>query len=138
MIETLYRTRNPQTVGWAHQCFEMAMGEVTVDHQLGYYVRETQCWFDGAKKRIIRIQYTLSPREGFPSVEQAEKRYEAQKVFRARQGYVHCYAPRYEATKPSRYTRIEIPAAPVLPEEPQPVAQVGEQCEGAPPAGEAV
>ena len=76
---------------------------------------------------------------GRRNVEQAEKRYEAQKVFRARQGYVHCYAPRFEIPKPSRYTRIEIPPAPVSPEESPPAAQASDATfDAIPPAEEAV
>jgi len=122
MTETLYRTKNPHPLSWAQQCFEMAMGEIVVDEQTGYYVRETQCWFDAAKNRVIRIQYTLSPREGFATVEEAQKRYEAQKIFRARRGYVHCYNPRHEPARPARYMRIEIPVADLLPEETKPEA----------------
>ena len=112
MTETLYRSKTPDLQAWAQQYFELALGEETVDDQLGYFVRETQCWFDPVKKETIRTQYTLSPRGGFATLDEAQNRYDAQKMFRARRGYLHCYAPRYEFAKKVRYTRVEIPVEP--------------------------
>jgi hypothetical protein len=112
MIETLYKTKTPEAFAWTEQHFELTLGEKKVDGRLGYFVRETQCWWDPAGKRTVRVQYTLSPREGFATIEEAQGRYDSQKTFRARRGFVHCFAPRYEATKRSKYVRIEVPAEP--------------------------
>lgn len=109
MIETLYRRKSPETA-WHEEYFELTMGEETVDDQLGYFVRETQCWWDAAGKRTVRVQYTLSPRGGFATAEEAHERYELQRATRAQLGFVHSFAPRYHAAGRCRYERIEIPA----------------------------
>jgi hypothetical protein len=108
-IETLYRRKSPETA-WHEEYFELTMGEQTVDDQLGYFVRETQCWWDAAGKRTVRVQYTLSPRGGFATLEEAHERYELQRATRARRGFVHSFAPRYHAAGRYKYVRIEIPA----------------------------
>ena len=82
MIETLYKTKTLQLTPWRQEFFELSLGEQTVDGQVGYFVRETQCWWDGITNRPLRIQYTLSPREGFATREEAEARYQLQRVNR--------------------------------------------------------
>lgn len=109
MIETLYRRKSPDTA-WHEQYFELTMGEETVDNQLGYFVRETQCWWDVAGKRTVRVQYTLSPRGGFATPEEAQERYDLQRTTRARRGFVHSFAPHYQASGRFEYVRIEIPS----------------------------
>src|SRR5215471_12058339 len=106
MIETLYKTKIPQTTDWRDQFFELALGEQTVDGQPGYFVRETQCWWDAAAQRTVRVQYTLSPREGFPTIEEARACYDLHRINRARRGFVHCFTPRYDAAKKHRYMLI--------------------------------
>lgn len=118
MIETLYKTKVPQTTDWREQFFEFALGEQTVDGQPGYFVRETQCWWDPASQRTVRVQYTLSPREGFLTIEEAQACYEQHKMNRARRGFVHSFTPRYDAAKKHRYVLIQVPAE-ITPEKPQ-------------------
>jgi len=107
MTETLYRTR-PNTTTIREEYFELSMGEQTVDGQLGYFVRETQCWWDPTGKRTVRVQYTLSPREGFLTVEVAHESYQQRRMDRARRGFVHSFIPCYESGKRNRYVRIEV------------------------------
>ena len=109
MIETLYKKKIPDTTDWRDQFFELALGEQTVDGQPGYFVRETQCWWDASSQRTVRVQYTLSPRQGFVTIEEARTCYESQKISRARRGFVHSYTPRFEAAKKNRYALIPIP-----------------------------
>lgn len=73
-------------------------------------MRETHCWWDSAAKRTVRVQYTLSPRLGFSTFEEACARYNLQRTERARRGFVHSFIPRYEANQKCRYLRIEIAA----------------------------
>ena len=112
MVETLYKTKVPQTTGWRDQFFELSMGDQKVDGQHGYFVRETQCWWDATAQRTVRVQYTLSPREGFMSLEEAQACYQSCKINRARRGFVHSFAPRYDASKKNRYVLIQIPVEP--------------------------
>lgn len=107
MIETLYKTNPPKLSSATEQYFELSLGEQTVDGQLGYFVRETHCWWDASAQRTIRVQYTLSPRAGFATVEEASERYNQQRIVRARRGFVHSFIPRYEASRRCRYVRIE-------------------------------
>jgi hypothetical protein len=107
MIETLYKTKTPKPTPWRQEFFELSLGEQTVDGQLGYFVRETHCWWDGAADRTLRVQYTLSPREGFATIEEAQARYQLQRTERARRGFVHSFIPCYDATKKNRYVLIE-------------------------------
>lgn len=108
MMETLYKTKALQPTAWRQEFFELALGEQTVDGQLGYFVRETQCWWDGLANRTLRVQYTLSPREGFATFEEAEARYQIQRMDRARRGFVHSFTPRYDSTKKSKYVLIDM------------------------------
>jgi len=108
MIETLYKTKILQPTAWRQEFFELALGEQTVDGQLGYFVRETQCWWDAATNRTLRVQYTLSPRVGFATIEEAQARYQLQRMDRARRGFVHSFTPRYDSTRKNRYVLIEI------------------------------
>lgn len=117
LIETLYKSKAPDFASWCEQCFELTLGEETVDGKLGYFVRETQCRWDAAQKHTVRIQYTLSPRGGFATIDEAHDAYKQQRATRARRGYVHSYAPCFEATtRHHRYARIEI-AAEAAPED---------------------
>jgi len=108
MIETLYRTRTPHASAWREDCFELSIGEQTVDGQRGYFVRETQCWWDVTAKRTVRVQYTLSPREGFLTIEEARARYEQQRMSRALRGFIHSFTPCYDTASKHKYLRIEI------------------------------
>lgn len=108
MIETLYKTKTPKPTSWRQEFFELSLGEQTVDGQLGYFVREMHCWWDGAANNsTLRVQYTLSPREGFATIEEAQARYQSQRMERARRGFVHSFIPCYDATKKNRYLLIE-------------------------------
>lgn len=111
LIETLYKTKTPETTAWAGHFFELTVGEETVDGKVGYFVRETQCRWDPVAKHVVRVQYTLSPRGGFATVEEAQEKYQQQRVTRAQRGFIHCYAPNYEASKHRKYQRIEIATA---------------------------
>ena len=124
MIETLYRTKRLQLTPWRQEFFELSLGEQTVDGQVGYFVRETQCWWDGITNHPLRIQYTLSPREGFATREEAEARYQLQRVNRARRGFVHSFTPRYDSTKKYKYVLIE--AAPESAAKPETAVQTGD------------
>lgn len=117
MIETLYKKKVPDSTDWRDQFFELSLGEQTVDGQPGYFVRETQCWWDATTKRTVRVQYTLSPRQGFTMIEEARSCYESRRMDRARRGFVHSYTPRFESAKKNRYVLIQIPAEPEQKEE---------------------
>lgn len=111
MIETLYKTKTPQPTAPRQEFFELSLGRQTVDGQPGYFVREMQCWWDDVAKRMVRVQYTLSPREGFRTVEEAQERYQLQRANRAQRGFIHSFSPCYDAAKKNEYVRIEIAAA---------------------------
>lgn len=108
LIETLYKTKTPETTAWADHFFEFTLGEETVDGKLGYFVRETQCRWDPAAKHTVRIQYTLSPRGGFATVEEAYELYQQRRTGRAKRGFVHSYTPNFEAARHRKYVCIEI------------------------------
>ena len=108
MIETLYKTKTPEAFEWQGESYEFTLGEETVKGQVGYFVRETHCWWDTAAKRAVRIQYTLSPRGGFATLSEAQQRYDTQKLDRARRGFVHSFSPRYHAQQRCKYVRIEV------------------------------
>jgi hypothetical protein len=127
MTETLYRTKMPKPTAWQHEFFELTMGEQTVNGQHGYFVRETQCWWDGVASRTVRVQYTLSPHEGFVTIEEAHARYQLQRIHRARRGFVHSFTPRYESTKKHKYVLIKIAPQPAQEAE---IMQQAEAAEG--------
>lgn len=111
MTESLYKTKTPDVQAPGHQHYELSLGEETVDDRVGYFVREFHCWLAPAGRGLVRVQYTLSPRGGFATIEEARSRYDSQKLVRARHSYVHSYAPRYEPTIKFRYSKIEVPVA---------------------------
>lgn len=113
-IESLYRTRTPAAAA-PEEFFELSLGEQTVDGQLSYYVRATQCWWDPRAKRTVRVQYTLSPREGL-TIEKAYQLFQLQRIDRARRGYVHSFTPCYESSRNNKYVRIEVPPQATNPE----------------------
>lgn len=121
VVETLYRTKAPRLIQWRQESFELSLGEQTVDGELGYFVRETHCLCDGDVSRTLRVQYTLSPRKGFATMEEAQARYHLQRLERARRGFVHSFAPRYDSTKKSKYVLIEIVPKPERESIPLPV-----------------
>jgi hypothetical protein len=127
MIETLYKTKTPAAAAWIDHCFELSLGEQTVNGQLGYFVRETHCWWDAAAKREVRVQYTLSPKGGYGTPEEAYIRYELQRTNRAQRGFVHSFTPRYEATRGCKYARVEIPVW-TTSDEAQGGGESGEDC----------
>jgi len=110
MIETLYKTKTLQPTSWRQEFFELSLGEQTVDGQPGFFVRETHCWWSGLTDPVLRVRYTLSPRQGFATLEEARARYESQRRDRARRGFVHSFTPRYESTRKAKYVLIELPA----------------------------
>jgi hypothetical protein len=110
LIETLYKTKVPETSVYAGAHFELTIREETIDGRLVYFVYETECRWIEAAKYTVRVQYTLSPRGGFPTIEEAHERYKLQRTTRARSGFVHSYAPSYDAEKHRRYARIEVAA----------------------------
>ena len=124
MVETLYKTKIPEPAIWRQEFFELSLGEQTVGGQLGFFVRETQCWWDSVANRTVRVQYTLSPREGFATIEEAQARYQMQRLNRARRGFVHSFTPGYDATRKSKYVLIEI--APQAAEENESAEQQGD------------
>ena len=121
MVETLYRTKTPQPTAWRQESFELSLGEQTVDGQPGFFVRETHCWWDGSVSPALRVQYTLSPREGFATLEEAQARYRSQRLERARRGFVHSFVPCYDSSKKNKYVLIETP--PKAREESEPTEQ---------------
>lgn len=118
MTETLYRTKTPQPTAWRQEFFELSLGEQTVDGQLGFFVRETHCSWHGSGSPALRVQYTLSPREGFATLEEAQARYHSQRLERARRGFVHSFIPCYDSTKKNKYALIEIPPKAIAESEP--------------------
>jgi hypothetical protein len=70
------------------------------------------------------VQYTLSPREGFATMEEAEARYQLQRMNRARRGFVHSFTPRYDSTKKHNYVLIEAAAKSAA--KPETPAQTGD------------
>lgn len=115
LMETLYKTKIPQTTAWADHFFELTLGEESVDGKLGYFVRETHCRWDAAAQHTVRVQYTLSPRGGFLTIEEAHERYKQQRTTRAQRGFVHSYAPNYEAVIQRRkYVKLELASVPTI------------------------
>ena len=112
LIETLYKTKTPQSIRWRQESFELSLGEQTVGGELGYFVRETHCWCDADVSRTLRVQYTLSPHKGFATIEEARARFHSQKLERARRGFVHSFTPRYDSTRKNKYALIKIAPKP--------------------------
>lgn len=108
LVETLYKTRIPETTAWADHFFELTLGEETVAGKRGYFVREIQCRWDAIAKHTVRVQYTLSPHGGFATIEEAHERFKQQRTVRAQRGFIHSYTPNYEAVSRHRkYVKIE-------------------------------
>jgi hypothetical protein len=94
MLETLYKTRNPEGVPSAEaEYYELVLDQA--ENSRMYFVREMHGWWSEEQKRPIHNLKTLSPEEGYPTWDDAYKRYLEQRQHRARGGFVHSFSPHY-------------------------------------------
>jgi hypothetical protein len=97
--ETLYKTKSPATSPVLPEFYEIGFEAIRGEGRVEYRVIEIHGWWDDKEKRLIHRQETLKPDvgEGYPTYEEAQKRYADQKRHRAEGGFVHLF-------------RIEIPS----------------------------
>jgi hypothetical protein len=57
--------------------------------------------------RPINNLKTLSPDDGYPTWDEAHKRYMAQRLHRAKEGFVHSFSPHYYGQRKYEYELID-------------------------------
>jgi hypothetical protein len=90
---TLYKTDSPKD--FANGEYYQVRFESEVHPATGkqvFFVREKHGYFDNEQKRAVHPLTTLSPEEGFTTVEEAAERYEQQLKHRASGGFVHSFS----------------------------------------------
>jgi hypothetical protein len=107
MIETLYKTNNPEGVPPA-EYYELTLDEELVNGKLAYFVQERHGWWDEEQKRAIDNRKTLSPDEGYRTRDEANERYNEQRLARARGGFVHSFSPLLFGEKKYEYKQIRV------------------------------
>jgi len=75
---------------------------------VAYFVREFHGWWNDEEKKNKNSCTTLSPEEGYSTIEEAHERYKVQRLARARSGFVHSFSPHYYGEKPYEYELIQI------------------------------
>ena len=99
LAETLYKTNSPAASAAPPEFYEIGLTAVRGLGKVEYHVVEIHGWWDDNEKRLIHRVETLKPEvgEGYPTYEEAHRRYAKQKQHRAEGGFVHLF-------------RIEIPS----------------------------
>ncbi|MCU1304181.1 MAG: hypothetical protein JWQ87_4465 [Candidatus Sulfotelmatobacter sp.] len=64
-----------------------------------YFVRELHGWWSEERKEPIHSLETLSPEEGYTKLEDAHARYDQQRTFRAKGGFVHSFSVNFFGKK---------------------------------------
>ena len=91
--ETLYKTENPRDSDPAAEFYQLGLETVRVFGETEYRVIEMYGWWDDSEMETRNRVQTLRPEigEGYPAIEEALRRYEDQKKYRARSGFVHLF-----------------------------------------------
>jgi hypothetical protein len=91
--ETLYRTDSPRDSNPPAEFYEIGLETVRGFGRTEYRVIEIYGWWNDVEKRIENRVQTLKPElgEGYASFDEARQRYEEQKRYRARDGFIHLF-----------------------------------------------
>jgi len=106
MLETLYKTKDPETVPAEEaEYYELILDQA--EHSAQYFVREMHGWWSEEQKRPINNLKTLSPEEGYPTWDEAHKRYLEQRLHRAGEGFVHSFSPHFYGERKYEYKLVD-------------------------------
>ena len=91
--ETLYRTDSPRDSNPPAEFYEIGLETVRGFGRTEYRVIEIYGWWNNVEKRIENRVQTLKPElgEGYSSFDEARQRYEQQKQYRVRDGFIHLF-----------------------------------------------
>lgn len=92
MFETLYKTEAPKSFMDGGEYYQPSVDFEFRDGVRAFFVREKHGWWDEVKKEPANMTVTLSPDEGYPTLEEALDRYDQQLHYRASQGFVHAFS----------------------------------------------
>src|ERR1039457_1502034 len=109
MIETLYKTKDPQSSVGHGEFYELILDAGRVNSRIAYFVREKHGWWDEKGKRAVNVVNTLSPDEGYTTFEEAHERYTQQRLTRAKGGFVHSFSLNFFGKSPADYNYEYIP-----------------------------
>jgi hypothetical protein len=88
MFETLYKVKTPK--GFLDgEYYQASVNAEFVNGVVVFFVREKHGYFNDTEKRLVHLTVTLSPEDGYPTFEEAKKRYDEQVHHRAKEGFVH-------------------------------------------------
>jgi hypothetical protein len=91
--ETLYKIDSPIAANPPAEFYELGLETVRGCGKTEYRVIEIYGWWDDSEKKIRNRVDTLKPEfgEGYPTFDEAKKRYAEQKKYRARNGFIHLF-----------------------------------------------
>jgi NADH:ubiquinone oxidoreductase subunit E len=110
MLETLYKTRNPEELTPEKaEYYELILDQNQAGNGLMiYFVREMHGWWSEEDMKAIHHLTTLSPEEGYRSWQEAYERYKQQRASRALSGFVHSFSPHYYGERKYEYELIQV------------------------------
>jgi hypothetical protein len=93
MLQTLYKTKNPMKSVDEGEFYELVLKRYQVGGKSVFKVTETHGWWDEAGQRAVHLVKTLSPNEGFSTMQEAQEVYDRQVQERVSNGFVHSFSP---------------------------------------------
>jgi hypothetical protein len=104
-VETLYKTKTPEKD--KSECYELVLDSVAGTPPRTFRFLEKHGWWDEASKTYVLARTTIDTEEEAITLEEAETMFNAAKSNRARNGFVHSFAPDYFGDGPYVYDLIE-------------------------------
>jgi hypothetical protein len=110
MVETLYKTSTPEEVpAEKAEYYELILDqEQDANGRMLFFVREMHGWWSEERQQPIHNLKTLSPDEGYSVWKDAFARYQQQRTFRAKGGFVHSFSLHYFGERKYDYRLIEV------------------------------
>jgi hypothetical protein len=103
MLQTLYKTKNPMKSVDEGEFYELVLKQDQVGGKTVFKVTETHGWWDEAGRRAVHLVKTLSPEEGFSTLQEAQERYKEQLQERISNGFTHSFTPDFSPDNPNGY-----------------------------------
>jgi hypothetical protein len=90
MFETLYKTETPKDFVQG-EYYQPSLDIVFGNGETAYFVREKHGYWNDTEKRMANETVTLSPEEGYATLEEAQACYERQVQHRVKSGFAHSF-----------------------------------------------
>jgi len=91
VVETLYKIKWPGNSPVEGEFYELSLEAIGPGGVVGCRVTERHGWWDEQKQAPVWLGPTLLPDEGYPTLEEAQERYNQQRLRRVKDGFKHSY-----------------------------------------------